>query len=140
MANFIAPLTPVGLSPFVHTGKARTLGYATTAELDTRDHYLLYRIRHHGSPIADIHAEYASLRATLIWVSNAGWDSMTTRDRIDEVLRANGVRYSVSQVQGIQVLFDRESARRYPDFREATFQLRHGEWQLTRFNAQLLEA
>lgn len=133
MANFIAPLTPVGLAPLLHLGQAQTIGYATTAE---RLSIGLLRIRHHGSAIADIHYN-PDLEPTLIWVSNAGYDSMTTRDRLNQVLRDNGVPAQAYQRKGVQVLWD--CASDHDNFREATFQLRHGQWQLTRFNAQPVE-
>lgn len=55
------------------------LAYETTAELYQGDTVL---VRHHGNPIAHLGPDYFTL-------DNAGWNSVTTANRLNAILRDN---------------------------------------------------
>ena len=60
------------------TGKRRKLGYKTYAE--KRGEMVV--IYHHNNPIAGVHKNRLEL-------DNCGWDSNTTRDRLDQIVYDN---------------------------------------------------
>ena len=61
------------------TGKRRKLGYETYAENRGKGMVVVY---HHNNPIAGIHKNRLEL-------DNCGWDSNTTRDRLDQIVYDN---------------------------------------------------
>ena len=75
-------------------GKRRKLGYETYAENRGKGMVVIY---HHNNPIAGIHKD----RVELDW---CGWNSNTTRDRLDQIIGDNfgyqTVRVSKHDYQG----------------------------------------
>ena len=99
-----------------------TLGYATTA---TRDpHKRTIHVLHHGN-------EIARLTPMTLWVSNAGYSSSTTRSRLNKILLANGIPFSVGQKSYEQILTNHDDNTRQPFTGEAQF-IRddNQEWEL----------
>lgn len=75
--------------PTVMNGKSvRKIGYKTEASFNRRHEGDVFYIYHHGSPIARI-------TKGKVEVSNAGWGSRTTADRISRVLADNGIPVGV---------------------------------------------
>lgn len=62
-----------------------TLAYATTLTVTP---HKCAEVRHHGNLIAEIGPDG-------LWISNAGWDSSTTANRLRVILRDNGLPYTV---------------------------------------------
>jgi len=98
MSNLNLPkLTYGNLTKLIDVSKRDRikLAYETTAE---RTPYGTIGIRHHGNPIADIGPDHFTL-------DNAGWNSRTTSDRLNRILRDNNADYyMISIKQGIMVL------------------------------------
>lgn len=74
--------------------RARTdrvkLAYETTAERVRASNgasWDAFLIRHHGNAIAEIGPDYFTL-------DNGGWNSRTTADRLQRILRDNGANYA----------------------------------------------
>lgn len=102
------------------TGDSATVGYATRAVriLDQ------VNIFHHYNGIAVI-GDFD------VYVSNAGWHSSTTRERINEILLDNHIPFYVAQRQGRQILFARSNnARIIEGFTEAHFTMVAGVWEV----------
>lgn len=85
-----------------YSHKTKTLAYATTAEYVAKDGstdaYVI--IRHHGTVIAEIARGW-------VYVTNSGYDSQTTRERIHKILTDNRQNYGtlvLGQNKGDQVL------------------------------------
>lgn len=78
-------------------GKPEKLGYETWATDRTEDDAVA--IQHHASIIGIV-------KPFSVSVSNRGWDSSTTRDRINRILRDNGIPFGVTQKNGEQLLVD----------------------------------
>jgi hypothetical protein len=78
----------------------RKIVYATTATLVLPQEHLI--IRQHGNAIAEIGT--AHLRVT-----NAGYGSSSTRERLNAILSSHGLPFYVAQRQGDQVLYLRVS-------------------------------
>ena len=98
MSNLNLPkLTYGNLTKLIDASKRDiiTLAYKTTAEYFRNGAVL---IRHHGNPIAEIALDYFT-------VDNAGWNSRTTSDRLNRVLRDNNAdHYTISIKQGAMIL------------------------------------
>jgi hypothetical protein len=98
MSNLKLPM--MTFESLMRSGHTKTLAYATTAELvpsddnGKTDDYIV--IRHHGTVIAEIAGQW-------VYVTNAGYDSSTTRSRIHKILSDNG-NFGVTQRQHVQHL------------------------------------
>lgn len=101
----------------------RTVANNTTAQLFETDyaHESAIVVWHHGSIIA-------TLTPHRITVTNAGYGSASTRERVNGFLKSNRTGLYVAQRQGKQVLFDREQdhKRLTEDFLVLTYNTEHG--------------
>jgi len=82
-------------------------------------------VMHHGSVIA-------ALTPYSLTVTNAGYGSASTRERVNGFLDSNYTGLYVAQRQGYQVLFDRKQdhKRLTEDFLVLTFNTEHGILEL----------
>lgn len=97
---------------------AKTIAYATTCqrnnlyhEIGGEDDYFI--IQHHGSSIAQVSRD-------AVEVTNAGWHSRTTMDRLGRILADNCTGWSCGLKGGRAELRHRESWE--------TVDMPHGEW------------
>lgn len=100
MSNLNLPtLTVANLNNLRHNDNRRNLAFATVSHRfwDDNSADYGYMIQHHRSIIADI-------RLDRIAIGNAGWHSRTTADRLNRVLRHNGVPGHVRILQGRMIL------------------------------------
>lgn len=93
------------LRDLMGTRSRKTIGYATFATWEPRIRQ--FTIWHHGSAIAVI-------RRNRVEVSNAGWRSATTADRMGSALNDNSCGVHVGITKGEMVFRDRESWNEYP--------------------------
>jgi hypothetical protein len=95
-------MTASNLNKIVKSGKETKLAYATTAERYWNDAEADYKfiIRHHDNVIAVIGHDRISL-------SNAGWDSRTTSDRLNRICADNEMPFSVSCRMGDTLIYRR---------------------------------
>ena len=115
------------LDSYSAVGHNVTIGYKTSA----------YRfgtsicIQHHSTTIAALASDGA------VHVTNDGYDSSTTRNRLHSILVDNGIPYGVTQRDFVQVLVSRDRSEAYPDFVSAYFS---PDGVLIAFNGQDLRA
>ena len=115
------------LDSYSAVGRNVTIGYKTSA----------YRfgtsicIQHHGTTIAALGATGA------VHVTNDGYGSSTTRARLHSILVDNGIPYSVTQRDFVQVLRPRGYGETHPGFVSAYFS---PDGVLIAFNGQDLRA
>lgn len=100
MSNLNLPtLTYAALAPRIKDGQTLHIGYMTTASkeagLGNADFIF---IKHHYNVIAVLYKDGT------VYISNAGWSSSTTRNRINHILRDNDIDARVNQCKGEQVL------------------------------------
>lgn len=98
MVQFKSKLRHIDLFTFVSGGKdhfKRTLANNTVAHRSYVDGSV--SIAYHGNTIAE-------LTNNDVYVSNCGWGSPTTRERINSVLKENGIPFHVSQKNHKQIL------------------------------------
>lgn len=93
------------LRELMGTRSRKNVGYATAATWEPRIRQ--FTIWHHNSAIAVI-------RRNRVEVSNAGWSSVTTADRMSSALRDNSCGVSVGITKGEMVFRDRASWNEYP--------------------------
>lgn len=116
MSNLQLPtLTYAALAPKIKDGQTLHIGYMTTAtkEAGLGNADFIF-IKHHYNVIAVLYKDGT------VYVSNVGWSSSTTRNRINHVLRDNDIDAGVSQYKGDQVLRLRKGEE-LGDFSNATF-------------------
>lgn len=120
MSNLKLPtLTYGNLAPKL--GKTRKLAYAT--ELHGTDKTLC--VFHHDTAIVTLREGTGNLSIT-----NGGYGSSTTRNRIHKALTDNQLDYYVTQTNFIQYLICRSTGEKYPNFVSAQFE----NGQLVKFN------
>jgi hypothetical protein len=90
------------LKALLSVSAGRTIGYATTISWGDSD---VIEIHHHGNLIAEI-------SPAGLFVTNAGWDSKTTIDRLRRIMHDNGLPFSV----------------RIRDYSSRLLALHDGEW------------
>jgi hypothetical protein len=81
-------------------GAEKKIAYATIAQKiwnDSEGEYN-YIVLHHDNVIAHIGRD-------VIYLSNAGWDSRTTADRLNRICRDNEMPFAVAIVQSDMTLF-----------------------------------
>jgi hypothetical protein len=124
--TFKSKTDPVSLKKFLAEGQYkdnRELAFATwVSENDGA-----YLISHHNSIIAQV-------EDWRVLVANCGYDSSTTRDRINTVLRDNNIPFYVAQKGGNQVLFRVEGNEHTvvtDEFESAEFNMVAGVWEVT---------
>jgi len=61
-----------------------------------------FKITLHGNTIA--RGGYAGDDKKILRITDAGWGTVTTRDRLNQILTANNVPFRASQHKGVQVL------------------------------------
>lgn len=61
-----------------------------------------FKITLHGNTIA--RGGYAGDDKKILRITDAGWGTVTTRDRLNQILTDNGVPFRASQHKGVQVL------------------------------------
>lgn len=93
------------LRDLMGTRSRKNVGYATVATWEPNSRK--FTLFHHGSAIAVI-------RRNRVEVSNAGWASVTTADRMSSALKDNSCGVSVGITNGEMVFRDRESWIEYP--------------------------
>lgn len=93
------------LRDLMGTRSRKNVGYATVATWEPSSRK--FTIFHHGSAIATI-------KRNRVEVSNAGWRSVTTADRMGSVLNDNSCGVHVGITKGEMVFRDRESWNEYP--------------------------
>lgn len=77
-----------------------TIGYKTKATLwHTSPGYPEIEVLHHGN-------EIASIEPYKIWLSNAGWHSATTADRLNRIAKDNGLPIRVTILDGLTTVRD----------------------------------
>lgn len=114
MSNLtLKPSDPVSLRNM----RGEKLGHNTTVERQG-DGFL---IRYHGNAIAYIGTWDVS-------ISNAGWTTPTTRERLNIILRSNGIPAGVFQRDFNQYL--RWDGRDIPFHGSASFDMVSGTWNL----------
>lgn len=107
MSNLNLPtLTFDAIKAAVLKGRSKT----SRKIMNNTDAYLLNGgdkvvVHHHGSAIA-------ILTATSLYLTNAGYGSQTTRERLNGFLSSNNTGVYLAQRQGHQVLFERETHQR----------------------------
>ena len=122
MSNLTLKATDwASLAKLAKNGETKKLGYNTTVENVDGTMF----IRHHDNIIAALSPDGS------FTISNAGWGSVTTRDRLNRILRSNGVRFGITQKNFVQVLFQHGTDDRWENFESAEF---NTDGQLTRFN------
>lgn len=77
--------------------QTRANAYWNDAEADNN-----YRITHHGNTIAIIGCD-------TVTISNGGWDSITTADRLRRILNDNGIPFTVRINDYSMVLYNRRN-------------------------------
>lgn len=123
MSNLKLPtLTYAALADRIKDGQTLHIGYMTTAEkVGGLGDAEFIMIRHHYSTIAVLYKDGT------VYITNAGYDSSTTRNRINHVLRDNNIRAGVTQRKGVQTLVIRPEqpalfhSTEHADFINATF-------------------
>lgn len=126
--SFKAHAHPVHLKYFLGNRYSRELAYSTYVKSPEIGEFV---ITHHDSVIAEI-------QDWKVTVTNAGYDSSTTRARIDQILRDNDIPFYVAQRNYKQVLFQRgEDGDTVitDNFGEAEFTMIAGKWELTRYTS-----
>jgi hydrogenase maturation factor len=119
MSNLTLPkMNPANLAKIAKVGIDKKIAYATIVNRMVSGDYMVY---HHGNAIACIGTGE-------IEVSNAGWDSSTTRTRLNIILRDNDISARVYQKNYNQYLSF--NGKDY-EFSSAVFQKISGEWLLT---------
>lgn len=93
------------LRELMGTRSRKNVGYATVATWEPSSRK--FTIFHHGSAIAVI-------RRNRVEVSNAGWASVTTADRMSNALKDNSCGVSVGITKGEMVFRDRASWNECP--------------------------
>ena len=93
------------LRDLMGTRPRKNIGYATVATWEPAARKFI--IWHHGSAIVVI-------RRNRVEVSNAGWASVTTADRMSSALHDNSCGVSVGITRGEMVFRDRASWNEYP--------------------------
>lgn len=122
MSNLkLPPMTYAALLPRLRRGYAN-IAYVTVA---TR-YANVITIRQHGNIIAQLDA------GGNIYVTNAGWNTPTTRTRIHKILVDNGLDWGVTQIDFTQYLVNRVTGEKLPEFSSANFD---HEGTLTHFNS-----
>lgn len=100
MSNLKFKATPSfdKLNEFLGTRQEKTLGYSTTVARRTIDGETHFEIRYHGNLIG-------AVGENDVFVSNKGWGTPTTRNRINKILNANGINYGTGQKNYAQLLY-----------------------------------
>jgi hypothetical protein len=122
--TFKSKTDPVHLKHFLGNAAIREVAHQTFVKSPEIGEYV---IRHYDSTIAIVE-DYR------VMVTNAGFDSSTTRDRINTVLRDNNIPFYVAQKSGNQVLFrveDNEHTVVTDNFGFAQFTMVAGIWEVT---------
>lgn len=130
MSNLNLPeLTFDALKAYVLKGRnktSRTVANNTVAYLYEADSTNeIITVEHHGSTIA-------TLTPYSLTVTNANYDSASTRERVNGFLSSNNTGLYVAQRNHEQVLFDRnqDDKRLTEDFTILTFNTEHGYLEL----------
>lgn len=134
--KFKSKAHPINLADFIGNRKSRELAYATIVDRQEYDEITTrYTIAHHGSVIGRVKMWEVS-------VDNAGWDSNTTRNRMNIILRDNNIPYYLARRSGTTVLI--RQGKSYDDtkivgrgVRGADFQMISGEWKLVAIAASV---
>jgi hypothetical protein len=120
---------PISLHLFLGNRTTRILGYETTVTRMSEGEDSWFKIKHHGSTVARIHSWQVE-------VSNAGYSSPTTRNRLGKILNDNRIPFYVGQKNFDQLLYQRAESSGSrdsvitEDFQAATFQMQAGLWTL----------
>lgn len=93
------------LRELMGTRSRKNVGYATVATWEPAARK--FTIFHHGSEIVVI-------RRNRVEVSNAGWSSVTTADRMNSALHDNSCGVNVGITKSEMVFRDRASRNEYP--------------------------
>ena len=72
------------------------------------------RVRYHGNNIAE-------LTETRVWLSSAGWDTVTTSTRLDKIATDNGLPVRLAIRQGDMVTLDPDTLKVTGDFSSASW-------------------
>ena len=120
MSNLNLPtMTYANLSHVLGGRPSKAVAYATTIE---RVGQAIY-VKHHASVIA-------VLEPDLVYVTNAGYESSTTTNRIQQILRANGIPWSV-RIRNFSNVIARNFEGTFEPFTRATFDRLPGhEWEM----------
>lgn len=89
-----------------------------------RDGEDTFSVFYHGSKIAEINPNYVA-------VSLAGYGTVTTRDRVNQILSVAGIPFYVAQRAGVQTLFQRIDGKhemKAQDFDGALFAKIGDDW------------
>ena len=122
MSNLTMPtMTYAALLPRFANHPARRIANLTKAQLFF-DHIGIY---HHGNRIAALYSDDS------IFITNSGWETPTTRTRLNKILRDNDIFWSVTQKNFVQYLVNDVTRYRRENFYSAEFNMRGS---LVRFN------
>ena len=123
MVQFKSRLDYISLREFLAKKSVRTIANNTMAQLRTIDGETHVEIRYHGNLIG-------AIGENDVFVSNKGWGTSTTRDRINQILKGNGINYSTGQKNYAQLLCgpNREIVR--DDFHSAYFKREDSSWTI----------
>ena len=98
-------ITTMALTGFHSIARAFLDGKAKRLKNDNTDGY---RLMYHGNTIA-IHAGQGRIQATL-----AGWDTVTTRARVNQLARMMGSGLRIERSKGECLIWDRMAQTRTP--------------------------
>ena len=113
------------LSKLTKPGESKKIAYETWA-YQYNDGSI--SVIHHSSVIANI-----SEGGSKLYITNAGWGSPTTRNRIDQILRDSSIPFWVTQKNFVQYLRSLDGTL-MADFHDATF----WDGRLDSFNGKAL--
>jgi hypothetical protein len=85
------------LAAFIGNRFSRTIGNNTVARADWRDGSKVIDIEFHGNRIA-------TLRLESVELTNAGWETVKTRERLNTIAQANGLGLKFGQRKGVQTI------------------------------------
>ena len=122
MSNLTMPtMTYAALLPKLKENTVTSIAYSTNAKL------LEYAIGvyYHGNLIAKLYEDGS------VFISNAGWETPTTRTRINKILRSNNILWGVTQKDFVQYLACTAASDRWRGFYSAEF---NKNGTLVRFN------
>lgn len=118
MSNLkLANTHPRNLRKLTERGVGR-VGHNTNVVRGPAGEYVIY---YHGNVIAVIE-DFA------VYITNAGWDTPTTRNRLNIILRDNGIPFGLTQKNFRQLLVDGSFRTVIDGFTQAQFRMVAGVW------------